>query len=598
MNLDETKLSTEFSLALQIPYSERVNSMDLNVGYNENFNNWELIIIYTGNLEAISNEIGFTYNELLNGYAIIEIRQERINNLTRHPDIIFIEKPKKIYVEKLNHVSNGFEDENMENRRISNVYSAKNDFIYNNVRYGYIQGFVQSCMEFSRRQEVNLLGKGVLVSVIDSGIDITHPEFIDINGNTRILNLWDQSLKYNDNSGVYTRQDINDILRDIANDNINVVNTRDSSGHGTAVGGIIATCVPEADLLIVKLNPDAEDAYPRTTSLMLAIDYAVRYATLYNLPHVINLSFGNNYGSHDGNSVLEHYISSLSGKSKLSIAVGTGNDGNTGRHTRIFVDDNRISDVEVLVPEYTTGINIQVWQSYLDNIDISLITPEGMVLGPFSGYQEVITYRLYDMNIQIINGYPTPINRNRETYIALIPDGSYIREGIWTIRLRGRNISNGIVDIWLPVAASTSTDVHFLRPVADVTLTIPSSARDVISVGAYNQNTLTYAPFSGRGYNADGIIKPDIVAPGVNIDVPVSGGGYTYVSGTSFATPFVASACAMLMQWGIVNENDLYLYGEKIRAYLIKGAKRLPTYNDLPNEMLGYGALCVRDSFP
>lgn len=598
MNLDETKLSTEFSLALQIPYSERVNSMDLNVGYNENFNNWELIIIYTGNLEAISNEIGFTYNELLNGYAIIEIRQERINNLTRHPDIIFIEKPKKIYVEKLNHVSNGFEDENMENRRISNVYSAKNDFIYNNVRYGYIQGFVQSCMEFSRRQEVNLLGKGVLVSVIDSGIDITHPEFIDINGNTRILNLWDQSLKYNDNSGVYTRQDINDILRDIANDDINVVNIRDSSGHGTAVGGIIATCVPEADLLIVKLNPDAEDAYPRTTSLMLAIDYAVRYATLYNLPHVINLSFGNNYGSHDGNSVLEHYISSLSGKSKLSIAVGTGNDGNTGRHTRIFVDDNRINDVEVLVPEYTTGINIQVWQSYLDNIDISLITPEGTVLGPFSGYQEVITYRLYDMNIQIINGYPTPINRNRETYIALIPDGSYIREGIWTIRLRGRNISNGIVDIWLPVAASTSTDVHFLRPVADVTLTIPSSARGVISVGAYNQNTLTYAPFSGRGYNADGIIKPDIVAPGVNIDVPVSGGGYTYVSGTSFATPFVASACAMLMQWGIVNENDLYLYGEKIRAYLIKGAKRLPTYNDLPNEMLGYGALCVRDSFP
>lgn len=598
MNLDETKLSTEFSLALQIPYSERVNSMDLNVGYNENFNNWELIIIYTGNLEAISNEIGFTYNELLNGYAIIEIRQERINNLTRHPDIIFIEKPKKIYVEKLNHVSNGFEDENIENRRISNIYSAKNDFIYNNVRYGYIQGFVQSCMEFSRRQEVNLLGKGVLVSVIDSGIDITHPEFIDINGNTRILNLWDQSLKYNDNSGVYTRQDINDILRDTANDDINVVNTRDSSGHGTAVGGIIATCVPEADLLIVKLNPDAEDAYPRTTSLMLAIDYAVRYATLYNLPHVINLSFGNNYGSHDGNSVLEHYISSLSGKSKLSIAVGTGNDGNTGRHTRIFVDDNRISDVEVLVPEYTTGINIQVWQSYLDNIDISLITPEGTVLGPFSGYQEVITYRLYDMNIQIINGYPTPINRNRETYIALIPDGSYIREGIWTIRLRGRNIANGIVDIWLPVAASTSTDVHFLRPVADVTLTIPSSARGVISVGAYNQNTLTYAPFSGRGYNADGIIKPDIVAPGVNIDVPVSGGGYTYVSGTSFATPFVASACAMLMQWGIVNENDLYLYGEKIRAYLIKGAKRLPTYNDLPNEMLGYGALCVRDSFP
>lgn len=598
MNLDETKLSTELALALQIPYSERVNSMDLNVGYNESFNNWELIIRYTGDLEAISDEIGFTYNELLNGYAIIEIRQERIDNLTRHPDIIFIEKPKKIYAEKLNPVRSNIEDEYIENRHILNAYSAKNDIIYNNVRYGYIQGFIQSCMEFSRRQEVDLLGKGVLVSVIDSGIDITHPDFIDINGNTRILNLWDQSLTYNDYAGVYTRQDINDILRGIANGNINDVDTRDSSGHGTAVSGIVASCVPEADLLVVKLNPDAADAYPRTTSLMLAIDYAVRYAVSNNLPHVINLSFGNNYGSHDGNSILEDYISSLSGESRLSIAVGTGNDGNTGRHTRTVVDNNRINDVEILVPEYTTGINIQIWQSYSDDIDISLITPEGTVLGPFSGYQEVITYRLYDMNIQIINGYPTPVNRNRETYIALIPDASYIREGIWTVRLRGRNITNGIVDIWLPVAASTSTDVHFLRPVADVTLTIPSSGRGVISVGAYNQNTLTYASFSGRGYNADGVIKPDIVAPGVNIDVPVSGGGYTYVSGTSFATPFVSSACAMLMQWGIVNENDLYLYGEKIRAYLIRGAKSLPSYNDLPNEMLGYGALCVRDSFP
>lgn len=571
MNTDETKLSTELNLALQIPYDERIKAMDLNVGYNDSFNIWELIIRYTGNIDEISRDIGFTYKELLNGYAIIEIRQELIEALTNNSDIIFIEKPKKVYTENINSLSIGGER-----------------------RYGYIEGFVESCMEFSRQDNISLLGSGVLAAVIDSGIDITHPDFINKDGNTKIINLWDQSLADEAFDGIYTRDDINSYL---INDGM-VINSFDTSGHGTAVSGVIAACVPQADLLIIKLNPDAADAYPRTTSLMLAIDYAVRYARDNRLPLVINLSFGNNYGGHDGNSILEDYIDSLVNSTRLSIVTGTGNDGATARHTERIVEQGDIEYIEIIVPEYTSGINVQIWHSYSDDIEISLFTPDGDMIGPFNRYQEVMSYNLGAMDIQVINGYPTPINQNQDIYIALIPKEAYIYEGIWTVMLRGKNITNGTVNIWLPVAASTSTDIRFLRPVADVSLTIPSSANGAISVGAYNQNTFTYAAFSGRGYTVNGLVKPDISAPGVNIDVPVPNFGYTYVSGTSFAAPFVTSACVMLMQWGIIQGNDPYLYGEKIKAYLIKGARRLPGYEKWPNESLGYGALCVADSIP
>lgn len=152
--------------------------------------------------------------------------------------------------------------------------------------------------------------------------------------------------------------------------------------------------------------------------------------------------------------------------------------------------------------------------------------------------------------------------------------------------------------MWLPVEASTSANVRFLASTPNTSMTIPASASTVISVGAYNSKTLTYAPFSGRGYTVGGVVKPDISAPGVDIDVPIPGGGLVYVSGTSFATPFAASGAAMLMQWGIVENNDPYLYGEKVRAYLIKGARTLPGYTVWPNEQLGWGTLCVADSLP
>ena len=131
------------------------------------------------------------------------------------------------------------------------------------------------------------------------------------------------------------------------------------------------------------------------------------------------------------------------------------------------------------------------------------------------------------------------------------------------------------------------------------TLTIPATAQRAISVSAYDSLTFVYADFSGRG-GIEGIPlgKPDLAAPGVNVLAPARDGGYLAFTGTSFATPFVTGGAALLMEWGIIRGNDPYLYGEKVKAYLRRGARELPGFTEYPNPQVGYGALCVRESLP
>ena len=131
-----------------------------------------------------------------------------------------------------------------------------------------------------------------------------------------------------------------------------------------------------------------------------------------------------------------------------------------------------------------------------------------------------------------------------------------------------------------------------------LTLTIPSTARRPITVAAYDANTDTYAPFSGRGYVCCNQSKPDLAAPGVDILSCAPGGGYTRKSGTSMACPFVTGSAALLMQYGIISGNDSYLYGQKVKAYLIRGARRTRAFETFPNDRVGWGMLCVADSIP
>jgi subtilisin family serine protease len=205
---------------------------------------------------------------------------------------------------------------------------------------------------------------------------------------------------------------------------------------------------------------------------------------------------------------------------------------------------------------------------------------------------------------------PTPYDTRQEIYIALIPSDDYIEEGIWTLRLVPIRIRSGYYNAWLPVAGATNAQTGFLKPTLELSLTIPSTSYRAVTVGAYDSRTDSYAAFSGRGFSGipsastitgngnTGLYaqKPDLVAPGVNITSAAPGGGYDTRSGTSMATPFVTGAAALLMQWGILEGNDPYLYGEKLKASLIRGTTTLSGFNEYPNSQVGWGALCVQNS--
>lgn len=582
-------------MAIGIQEEEREKSLDLNVGYSRLFDEWELIVRFTGSLEEIKNELNISIEELLGGYAIIRIPQYLIGRLSDYSQIDYIEKPKSLVLEQM-------------------------------------EGIGSSCVNRVRLPDYNLTGKGTLVACLDSGVDFYHPDFRNADGTTRIAVMWDQTTPGNPPEGyttgsVYTTEDINAAIEakeagssGQGNDQgqpdrgRDIVPEFDATGHGTAVLGIMAGngrgsnrgivgVAPEAEIIVVKLgNPDGR-GFPRTTQLMLAIDFAVRYAMGTGKPLAINISFGNNYGAHNGDSILERYMDTVSNLYKMSIVTGTGNDGITARHTAGNLSGGQRENVEIYVADYMNSFNLQIWKHYLDDFDIFIESPANRQIGPLSSYSRVQNYVLPEDMISVYYSEPTPYNPEQEIYISWIPRGDYVTPGIWKIYLQPRRIIAGDYNMWLPVAGSTSSEVSFVRPNIFNTLVVPSTARYVISVAAYDSRNDTYAGFSGRGPNLEqelpqAVGKPDLAAPGVAINTSRSGGGYGVFSGTSFAAPFVTGAAALLMQYGIVDGKDPYLYGEKIRAALIRGARKLPFQESQPSPLVGWGALCVSDSLP
>ena len=272
------------------------------------------------------------------------------------------------------------------------------------------------------------------------------------------------------------------------------------------------------------------------------------------------------------------------------ICVGTGNEGNTGGHFSGTLVSGEEKIVEFGISEREPVLDIQLWKAYPDQFQIVLIHPNGESFGPLQ--ERLGTQRILAGNTQILiyYGEPEPYSTAQEIYFDFIPIGAYIDKGVWKMRLIPQKLVEGNYSLWLPSSSALNPGTRFFSPTVDTTLTIPSTARNVVAVGAYNARLMTYAPFSGRGYTRGRTqVKPDLVAPGVDVVTTAVGGSYTSVTGTSFAAPFVTGAAALLMQFGIVDGNDPFLYGEKVRAYLQRGARRSTARIGYPNEIVGYG---------
>lgn len=580
------KVENILNLALEATPEERARSGELDVGYDPEEREWELIVKYSGSLESV-RRIASSVTELMNGYAVIVIREDRIDELAGLPEVDFIEKPKSLYFQ-------------------ADV------------------GRQVSCIDAVQRAPYDLSGRGILVGIVDSGIDYENPDFRNQDGSTRIVSLWDQSMPGNPPAGYaagseFTREDINAALEKNTSGGFPGLSTgavlsRDMSGHGTAVAGIAVGngrgsegrmyrgAAPEAELIIVKMGTPRPEGFPRTTELMMGVDYVIRKALELRKPVAVNISFGNTYGSHDGTSLVERFLNDISDTWKNVICIGSGNEGTTAGHAAGRAGDEEEVIQELAVQEREPALNVQIWKSYVDEMDISIVSPSGERVGPFQEILGPQRFMLGSTELLIYYGEPKPYSVRQEIYISFIPQQSYVDSGVWQIILTPRRIVDGAYQMWLPAQAALNVGTAFLTPDSTTTLTIPSTASLALTVAAYDARTFSYADFSGRGpaavYEGGNVQKPDLAAPGVLVNAPVPGGGYRAFSGTSFAAPFVTGSAALLMEWGIVQGNDPYLYGEKVKAYLRRGARELPGYSEWPNSLLGYGALCVRESLP
>ena len=587
--MDNQKRENLLNLALDATEEERLKSVNLNVGYDPREKTWELIVRYNGSLESLRDE-GIRVDELAAGYAVLVVPESRIEQVSAMEQIVYIEKPKRLFFAS-----------NMARAAscLSTIQTSIGAGAGGTGTGGAGAGVISSL-------ESGLTGKGVLVAVIDSGIDYFHPDFRNPDGTTRIGLLADQ-----DRDRIYTREEINTALETGSRTSaLALVPSTDPSGHGTAVAAIAAGngregngvyrgVAYESELMVVKLGTPLTDSFPRTTQLMKALDLVVRRAQDMNRPLAVNISFGNTYGSHDGTSLLETFINDMSGIGRNVIVAGTGNEGTGAGHRAGSLVMGQEENAQLSIAPYETGMGVQLWKSYVDQFSIRLVTPSGEIIGPIDSRLGPQTLRYGGTQILIYYGKPSPFSRAQEVYFDFLPVRDYLDSGIWTFRLTPERIVTGRYDMWLPSRGILNPSTRFLRPVPETTLTIPSTAANVISVGAYDDSYRAYADFSGRGFTRQtGQVKPDLAAPGVDIVTARRGGGYEAVTGTSFAAPFVTGSAALLMQWGILQGNDPFLYGEKVKAYFTRGARHLPGYDVWPNERLGYGTLCVRDSLP
>lgn len=575
--MENQKLENQLNLALNVGQENLEESANLRTGYDTKTDTWELIVRHSGNLMRYSTE-QIRIEELVAGYAIVTLPRQMIPAFAELEEIEYIEKPKRLFPQ---------------------IETALAASCFRGVSVGG-----------GNMAELN--GDGVYIAVIDSGIDYALPVFRNADGTSKIEWLWDQGqpASVQMNAGRVPEGFSGGIEYSGAEIDTALTSgmprlSSDVTGHGTDVASIAVQGAPGSRLIIVKLDTENQESYPATTALMRAFTYVIRKAQQAGKPVAINVSFGNTYGSHDGTSILERFIDDVSEIGRNVICVGSGNEGASAGHFSAKVETSQ--EIEFAVGNYETELSLQIWKNYADIYDITVVSPGGeeyrIGQREEDGGAQIATLEL--TKLLIYSGPPQPYRTKEEIYIDFLPieNENYVNRGAWKIKMEPVRVVNGFIQMYMPSEVVRSSATRFLLPNPETTLTIPSTAQRVITVGAYQTYFGAYADFSGRGFvvNATdigaGMVKPDMVAPGVNIRLQ-TGEGERTVSGTSYATPFVTAAAALLMEWGIVKGNDPYLYGEKVKAYLIRGARQLPGYEEWPNDMAGWGALCVADSLP
>jgi subtilisin family serine protease len=455
-------------------------------------------------------------------------------------------------------------------------------------------------------------GQGVILGIVDSGVDILHPAFrLDRDGDgflegSRILFYWDQTAGWaeefppfwGDEAGegrygrVYSRRDLEAAILGHRSP------APDLLGHGTHVAGIAAGgpaagrpgVAPQADLVVVKTN-FFED------SVVDAVKFVVEAAEYLGKPVVVNISLGGHAGPHDGQGPFERMISGLVDRPGRAIVVAAGNEG----AKKIHVGGEVRSRTSWTIVPSMTSVVARFWYALPARFLVTILAPSGESLALPPGQARALPT---PSGLLWLDNGVDPTHATQHVFLSLTaatPGSSW--------RITFDPIIPGRVDGWL----ETSSMGQFLEGDGQRSIAEPGNAERVITVGAYvirvswdseagpyraeGYTLYALAPFSSRGPTRDGRLKPDLAAPGAWIvsarsrDVQVSpwsalpDGRHMVLAGTSMAAPHVAGACALLF-----SKKPTLTWQELLR--LLQLGARVDTHvGAVPNPSWGMGKL-------
>lgn len=471
-------------------------------------------------------------------------------------------------------------------------------------------------------------GSGVLIAFIDTGIEYTNPLFCNTDGSSRILGIWDQTIERENQVvptlpryGTYYPKSQLDLA--LASDNpLEIVPSTDTNGHGTFLAGVAAGntikepttfsgAAPNASLIIVKLKPakqylrdfyliDTDNEVYQENDIMLALQFVQDQARYFRMPLVICLALGTSQGSHDGNSALGIQLQYQQGLYGLTTVVAAGNE--TGYQHHYFGTTTPTQDfdeIELLVGKNEFGFCLELWVREPELYAVGFTSPSGQTIERIPmiiGNETRIPFRL-DNSVLTVNYQTTETGTGSQLIFLRFQTPA---PGIWRIRVYPLADISGEYHAWLPMNGFISKETVFLRPNIDTILTDPANTPLPLTIGNYNHIGNNINIHSSRGYTRIGTIKPDLAAPGVNIQGPTlqSSTGilrFTQKTGTSVSAAITAGAIAGLFTWAIVEKNDPTLTSTSVRAMLIRGAKRNPNFT-YPNKEWGYGTLNLFDA--
>ncbi|EHR1327703.1 MAG: S8 family peptidase [Clostridium perfringens] len=484
---------------------------------------------------------------------------------------------------------------------------------------------------FHRNPSLNLRGSGVVVAIVDTGIDYLNNEFMREDETTRILRIWDQTIdsgKTPDgfiSGSEYIEEDINKAIQaqKQGQNPYDIVPSKDDYGHGTKMAGIVGArginreivgVAPDCEFIIIKLQEASKEyvdfyyakgdkAKYRNTDIIMTLKYLYELSFTLNKPMIIYLPLGSNLGDHAGASILERYVDTkISGRNSLFVVTSTGNQGNTDTHTSGEIKSNGDSQIiELNCGKEQKGLVLQIYAQRPSKIKLGILSPSGERFentNPRKTKHILINdapiWKFIYEGTTVQVTYDSPDEFTGDDKFVIKMEG--ITEGVWRFILTSNNIVDGKYYAWILQRELLAENTRFLNPSPYTTLTIPGTAKTIINTSYYNQNNGAIVSESGRGYTMKDYIQPIITAGGINAITTKPGGGTITMSGASVAGAILAGCCALIIQWAVVDGNDPQMYATKLQAYIIRGARKREgdTY---PNRQWGYGILDMQEIF-